>query len=547
MRTLLCCALAIGLSGTLFGQFGRGLPGQGGVKRPSFPPPFAGPSSCPQGATNLCIPLDGSFIPVDMNQVGWSDPADPNDYCQRNDDDSGGYALNGWGFKHFGTLYTTVYINNNGNLSFGTPFSTFTPTGFPVSGFPMVAPFWGDVDTGDMADTFGGVVWMREESVANGDAVNRLTVIWDHVGCYDEIGTLLNTFEVIITDGADPSVGIGNNVCFCYDDMVWTTGDASGGNGGFGGAPATVGANQGNGTDFFQIGTFDHQGVDYDGPSGVPDGVDWLDNTTFCFDISALGSNVPPVWLNPPGQCLQIDAGNQLQFTLQATGPEIGQIVAITENHGALANFTCTPVSGNPATATCSFTPDVTQLGSHSISFTATDDATPALTSLLDICIEVSDPAGNAVCFGDGSGTACPCDAGASGAGCKNTSGVGATLTATGNPSLSADTFALAVSGVPGGKPGVLLVGLSLLNGGVGSVMGDGILCASPSMRSQVIFANSAGNVDITNWRGLPFGSYPGVANPGVNTYYQWWYRDPSSTCTGTGFNYSNAWQVTWQ
>ncbi|MBK7573604.1 MAG: hypothetical protein IPI10_19160 [Bacteroidetes bacterium] len=35
---------------------------------------------------------------------------------------------------------------------------------------------------------------------------------------------------------------------------TWTTGDASGGTGGFIGTPATVGVNNGNGIDYIQIG-----------------------------------------------------------------------------------------------------------------------------------------------------------------------------------------------------------------------------------------------------------------------------------------------------
>ena len=42
----------------------------------------------------------------------------------------------------------------------------------------------------------------------------------------------------------------------------------------FGGTPATVGANQGNGTDFFLVGRFDQAGNAYDGPGGANDGVD---------------------------------------------------------------------------------------------------------------------------------------------------------------------------------------------------------------------------------------------------------------------------------
>ncbi|MBK7158976.1 MAG: hypothetical protein IPH77_10545 [Ignavibacteria bacterium] len=64
----------------------------------------------------------------------------------------------------------------------------------------------------------------------------------------------LNTFQCIISDGLDPFLGLGNNVCFSYGDMEWTTGDASGGVGGFFGAPATVGINEGNGIDYATLG-----------------------------------------------------------------------------------------------------------------------------------------------------------------------------------------------------------------------------------------------------------------------------------------------------
>lgn len=32
----------------------------------------------------------------------------------------------------------------------------------------------------------------------------------------------------------------------------------------------------------------------------------------------------------------------------------------------------------------------------------------------------------------------------------------------------------------------------------------------------------------------------------GVATNYQYWYRDPGNTCSGAGFNFSNAWTTTW-
>jgi len=244
---------------------------------PELQAPSAAP--CPPGATSLCIPLDATFTVVRFDGPGGNGPADPLDPCQRNDDDTSVSLALPFTFDLYGTSHTSVFINNNGNISFGAAFSTFTPSGFPVSGFPMVAPLWSDVDTRAPTSTVGGVVYYKLEA-------NRLTVIWDHVGYYDQHDGLLNTYQLIITDGTDPLVGIGRNVCFCYDDMQWTTGDASGGVGGFGGTPATAGINKGDGVAFSLLGRFDHAGSDYDGPGGVADGISYLDGRTFCFDAS---------------------------------------------------------------------------------------------------------------------------------------------------------------------------------------------------------------------------------------------------------------------
>jgi len=236
----------------------------------------AGPvqeGTCNLGSTaNLCIPVDGTHTVVVFDGIGGSGPANPGDPCQRNDDDTT-LAINlPFNFDMFGSPQNQVFINNNGNVSFGAGFDTFTSTGFPVNGFPMIAPFWADVDT---RNSLSGVVYYKIES-------NRLTVTWDHVGYFSSQADKLCTFQLIMSDGTDPLVGIGQNVCFCYGDMQWTTGSASGGVGGFGGTPATVGINAGDGVNFFQIGRFDHEGNDYDGPGGAADGVSLLDNSRQC-------------------------------------------------------------------------------------------------------------------------------------------------------------------------------------------------------------------------------------------------------------------------
>jgi hypothetical protein len=156
---------------------------------------------------------------------------------------------------------------------------------------------------------------------------------------------------------------------------------------------------------------------------------------------------------------------------------------------------------------------------------------------------------GSAYCFGDGSGTACPCGAvGLPGEGCPNSGGLGgATLTGAGNAALSNDTFQLQITGVPGAKPGIILRGANQVNGGNGNPVGEGLLCAGgQSARSSVKLTSAAGAVTFTEFRpGQSFGSQSYGA--GVPANYQFWYRDTANTCNGGGFNFTNGWTVTWQ
>jgi hypothetical protein len=234
---------------------------------PSAPVQGIGPST-PNGGS-LIVPLDGSFTQAYFN----ADPqANPAGY--RTDDGSTNVIPFQFTFCFYGTSSTECYINANGNVSFGAPYSQFTSTGFPVSGFPMLAPFWADVDN---RPTDGGLIWYKSTATA-------FIVIWDHVGYFSEQTDKLNTFELIFTNGTDPLIGVGNNVAFSYQDMTWTTGSASDGVGGFGGTPATVGINKGDGTLYALVGRFDHAGTDFYGPGGAPGGVGYLSNQNFAFN-----------------------------------------------------------------------------------------------------------------------------------------------------------------------------------------------------------------------------------------------------------------------
>jgi hypothetical protein len=210
----------------------------------------------------LFVPRDGSFI----------GPLTGCDDCSY-----GSFALP-FTFCFYGEPHTSFFLNNNGNVTFNFGYGSFSSTGFPTPIIDMLAPFWADVVTWDA--TCGleiGDVYYKIEPT-------RVIVIWENVGYYSCGSDKRNTFELIFTNGTDPLIGVGNNVAFSFGDMQWTTGSASSGVGGFGGTPATVGVNKGDGVKYALVGRFDHAGSDYDGPGGANDGISYLDYKYYAFN-----------------------------------------------------------------------------------------------------------------------------------------------------------------------------------------------------------------------------------------------------------------------
>jgi hypothetical protein len=168
----------------------------------------------------------------------------------RNDDGSSARISLGSGFPQginfFGNTYTTLYINNNGNITFNAPVGGFTPVSFPVSAQPMMAPYWGDVDTrGSTADSTWNNVYYSTT------LPGKFIVTWYNVGYYNSHTNKLNNFQLILTERSNVSPG-DFDVEFRYERLEWTTGDASGGSNGLGGVPAQVGFDAGDRVHYYK-------------------------------------------------------------------------------------------------------------------------------------------------------------------------------------------------------------------------------------------------------------------------------------------------------
>ena len=296
----------------------------------------------------------------------------------RNDDGSTAAKSMAFNFCMYGVNYNQFYINNNGNISFGASYGTYNPIAFPSGSFVMVAPFWADVDT---QGSGSGVVYYKITPT-------YVIVQWYRVGYFSSQWDKLNTFQCIISDGTDPIIPNGNNVAFCYGSMNWTTGSASGGVNGFGGFPATVGVNKGNGIDFAQVGRFGQAGAVYNGPvSTTPSsGVSWLNNQSFYFNTCAT-SNIPPIvtGLNNCDTIRVCSITDSVLVNAVFLSPEAGQITNITVNTNGIPGIsTISNTSGNVATAQVKVVASILNAGLNIIQFTATDNGVPAQTSVVN-------------------------------------------------------------------------------------------------------------------------------------------------------------------
>ncbi len=161
--------------------------------------------------------------------------------------DDGGYGSAvpiGFNINFYGDTYSSLWVNNNGNVTFAAGMYDYTPFGLTGAlGQAIIAPFFADVDTrtGNLV-AFG-------TGTADGRSAFGVSSI--DVGYYRERLDKLNSFQMLLIDRSDVNPG-DFDIEFNYDKVLWETGEASGGSGGLGGSSAHVGFSKGTG----EAGTF---------------------------------------------------------------------------------------------------------------------------------------------------------------------------------------------------------------------------------------------------------------------------------------------------
>jgi len=158
------------------------------------------------------------------------------------------------GINFFGTNYTSLFVNTNGNLTFESRLSTYTPSEIGKGyNSPIIAAFWADVDTraGVTTPSLGGNSLGTNQIFYDLDAENGVfTATWDDVGYYAIKNSKVNSFQIqLIKRGTAGDF----DILFRYETINWTTGDASSGRDGLGGEPARVGYTAGDGVATYEL------------------------------------------------------------------------------------------------------------------------------------------------------------------------------------------------------------------------------------------------------------------------------------------------------
>jgi PKD repeat protein len=144
----------------------------------------------------------------------------------------------GFEINFYGNTFTSLYVNNNGNVTLDAALGTYTPFGLTNTLSQIIAPFFADVDT-----RAGNTVTFGNDTV---DGHPAFGVNWIDVGYYDMETDKLDSFQLVLISRSDRNPG-DFDIEFNYDQIQWETGEASGGVDGLGGDSAVAGYSNGSG------------------------------------------------------------------------------------------------------------------------------------------------------------------------------------------------------------------------------------------------------------------------------------------------------------
>lgn len=123
--------------------------------------------------------------------------------------------------NYFGTTYNSIFVNNNGNATFGAGTFSYSPSALNTQTTqPMIAPYWTDLDSRSdplgaiAASTGGSGVYFRQVSAA------EVVMTWDRLGYYSSNYSGRAQFQLVLRD-PNSVIPAGEGVIgFFYDGVT---------------------------------------------------------------------------------------------------------------------------------------------------------------------------------------------------------------------------------------------------------------------------------------------------------------------------------------
>jgi hypothetical protein len=165
----------------------------------------------------------------------------------------------GFTINFIGRIFSSVYVNNNGNVTFGAANSGSTPEVMHgYAGAPIIAPYYSDVDTriaytlqhpNGPPTTSGKVTYGQGHYTGSSGLFNRLDyndakafgVTWRDVPGWELNGRFFNTFQLLIIENEQTPNAF--EIMFNIESIQWTTSAIANG------VPGTWGYSDGKGLD----------------------------------------------------------------------------------------------------------------------------------------------------------------------------------------------------------------------------------------------------------------------------------------------------------
>ncbi|HZE64988.1 MAG TPA: Ig-like domain-containing protein [Sporichthyaceae bacterium] len=293
---------------------------------------------------------------------------------------------------------TQLFVNNNGNVTFGSARPDFHFDDLSAAtGNPMIAPFLADVDTSDVfhsqAVTYG---------VSNDHKV--FCADWPGVGSYNNHGDKLDKFRMLLIDrSAEPGNAAGDfDIVMDYDFINWDTADARPNS-----VPAVARVGYSDGTSAsnhsFQLPGSGTPGAFLtNGPNSLANHslvthdqrVTTLANGRYIFAVR--GGQPLPAGRPPVVQDITMHTAEDvpLQVSIPVTDPDGDLVVLRSAGDGAHGTVSCASDPTTPATPVqCTYTPNANFHGTDSFQVNVTDSHGNSGVGTVNVVVDpVNDP-----------------------------------------------------------------------------------------------------------------------------------------------------------